>query len=122
LVAKISGILTLQQRYLCISRFHIVLTFFEKTGGETHGWERKTPVRLLVPLLESSKLNHRLVACCHQTWILLLQLPADASRDFGVESGRFHTEGDQTFTVLERWAFLTKWHQYAKYRAKSSAK
>jgi hypothetical protein len=31
-----------------------------------------------------------------------------ASRDFGVESGRFHTEGDQTFTVLERWAFLTK--------------
>jgi hypothetical protein len=55
----------------------------------------------------SSKLNHRLVACCHQAGILLLQLPADASRDFGVESGRFHTEGDQTFTVLERWAFLT---------------
>jgi predicted dehydrogenase len=32
----------------------------------------------------------------------------DASRDIGVESGRFHTQGDQTFTVLERWAFLTK--------------
>ena len=29
-------------------------------------------------------------------------------RDFGVESGRFDTEGDQTFTVLERWAFLTQ--------------
>src|SRR5260370_20945935 len=28
------------------------------------------------------------------------------SRGFGVESGRFHAEGDQTFTVLERWAFL----------------
>jgi hypothetical protein len=26
----------------------------------------------------------------------------------GVESGRFHAEGDQTFIVLERWAFLTK--------------
>jgi hypothetical protein len=33
--------------------------------------------------------------------------PPDASRAFGVESGRFHAEGDQTFTVLERWAFLT---------------
>src|SRR6266436_6127037 len=29
------------------------------------------------------------------------------SRGFGVESGRFHAEGDQTFTVLERWAFLS---------------
>jgi hypothetical protein len=35
-------------------------------------------------------------------------LPPDASRAFGVESGRFHAEGDQTFTVLERWAFFTK--------------
>jgi hypothetical protein len=33
---------------------------------------------------------------------------ADTSRGFGVESGRFHAEGDQTFTVLERWAFLAK--------------
>jgi integrase len=33
--------------------------------------------------------------------------PPDASRGFGVESGRFHAEGDQTFTVLERWAFLS---------------
>jgi hypothetical protein len=33
--------------------------------------------------------------------------PPDASRDFGFESRRFHAEGDQTFTVLERWAFLT---------------
>jgi Phage integrase family len=24
-----------------------------------------------------------------------------------VESGRFHAEGEQTFTVLERWAFLS---------------
>jgi hypothetical protein len=32
--------------------------------------------------------------------------PPDASRGFGVESRRFHAEGDQTFTVLERWAFL----------------
>jgi type 1 fimbriae regulatory protein FimB len=32
--------------------------------------------------------------------------PPDASRGFGVESGRFHAVGDQTFTVLERWAFL----------------
>jgi hypothetical protein len=30
-----------------------------------------------------------------------------ASRAFGVESRRFYTEGDQTFTVLGRWAFLT---------------
>jgi hypothetical protein len=33
--------------------------------------------------------------------------PPDTSRAFGVESGRFHAEGDQTFTALERWAFLT---------------
>jgi integrase len=33
--------------------------------------------------------------------------PPDASRGFGVESGRFNAEGDQTFTVLERWAFLS---------------
>jgi hypothetical protein len=32
----------------------------------------------------------------------------DALRDFGVEFRHFHVEGDQTFTVLERWAFLTK--------------
>src|SRR5690242_12194004 len=31
----------------------------------------------------------------------------DASRAFGIESGHLHTQGDQTFTVLERWALLT---------------
>ena len=36
----------------------------------------------------------------------------DASRGFGVESGRFHAEGDQTFTVLERWAFLANMPEY----------
>ena len=35
-------------------------------------------------------------------------LPPDASKAFGVESGRFHAESDQTFTVLERWAFFAK--------------
>jgi hypothetical protein len=37
--------------------------------------------------------------------------PPEASRGFGVESGRFHAEGDQTFTVLERWAFLSMMHK-----------
>jgi hypothetical protein len=35
-------------------------------------------------------------------------LPPDASKAFGVESGRFHAESDQTFTVLERSAFFAK--------------
>jgi site-specific recombinase XerD len=30
----------------------------------------------------------------------------DASRAFGVESGVFTLQANQTFTVLERWAFL----------------
>ena len=46
--------------------------------------------------------------------------PPDASRGFGVESGRFHAEGDQTFTVLERWAFLSILEYVAGKRTKAS--
>lgn len=35
------------------------------------------------------------------------RMAAGRFEDLGVESRRFHAEGDQTFTVLERWAFLT---------------
>jgi len=34
--------------------------------------------------------------------------PPDASKGFGVEPRRFSAEGDQTFNVSERWAFLTQ--------------
>lgn len=45
-------------------------------SSTAHSGDLVLPFSSLFLEFFSSKLNHRLVACCHQTWILLLQLPA----------------------------------------------